>query len=320
MKIAFYADHPYWSQLANNGGTRTILLSAQTLNTIGHTAIVIAHKDRFTWFKHPKPIHKIPTRMDVVIAVTISDAAELLGGYVSGRIRCGRIAYWARPYEPWQMGEEDIFRLLKKFIKVGGVVMVNSLWQQKELAHKGISAELIYQGYDLPSGGIKSDGPWEGPYYIGCQYSSKQRKGWGRVLQLHEALDKDEYKFGAFGNDRCKDKRITIRVRQPSAERLAEFYRGCHFFFCSSKLEGLYNPGIEAALCGCLLVVLDDRKNGCMDYCNHETAIIGKTIAEIAEAMGSPQWGKVAKCQEFIEQTIGTRERNMKRMAEVLSA
>jgi hypothetical protein len=320
MRIAFYADHRKWSQLANNGGTRTILLSAETLNRMGHSAVVVAHKDRFTWFKHPKPVHGIPAGTNAVVAVTISDATEILDGYLSGRIRCGRIAYWGRPYETWQMAEADIYKTLKRFVKVGGVVMVNSEWQQQELAMHGIPADVVYQGYDLPPGELNPGGPWEKPYYIGCQYSTKPRKRWGQFAKLREILKDQDYRYVAFGDEPCKARWLTKYIRRPSRTDLETFYRGCHFFFCPNDLEGLYNCAIEAALGGCLLVVSDKPHNGMADFCNESTAEVYHNILDAASRIEYPSIDLVAACQQRIVHKIWTRELNMARMVEVLSA
>ena len=78
MKIAFYGNHTYWGQLNNNGGTRSILLSINALKKLGHEAVFVAHKDRFTWFEHDKPVHKIPRDADAVVAISISEVDAVL--------------------------------------------------------------------------------------------------------------------------------------------------------------------------------------------------------------------------------------------------
>lgn len=320
MRIAFYADHRKWSQLANNGGTRTILLSSKVLNDLGHLTVVVAHKDRFSWFKHPKPVHSIPKYTDAVVAVTISDVAEVLAGRVRGRIKTERIAYWARPYETWQMPEDDIFRLLKKFVKADGVVMVNSEWQQGELLRHEIPAAVVYQGYDHPPGGPDPGGPWERPWYIGCQYSTKWRKRWRMFADLHHLLGDRDYRYVAFGEEPCKEPWVERYLRRPSPGDLDSFYRGCHYFFCPNILEGLYNCAIEASLRGCLLVVANEPRNGMMDYCDGSTAVLFDDLSSVEVAMSRADRALVERCQRTIVDVIGTRERNMRRMVEVLSA
>lgn len=317
MKIAFYNDHHYWGGLANNGGSRTILLSTKTLNAMGHEAVVVTHHDRFTWFKHPKPVHKVPKDVDVVVAVSISDVYDL----VHGPIPWNQYAYWARPFETWQMDMQQICTLLRSFIKIDGIILVNSIWQQRELAENGIDSTVVYQGYDEPPGGIFSMPLWEDPIYIGCQYSTKDRKKWDHFVKLHDILGDKEYRYDAFGDEKCKEKWLTQYLRRPSHDLLTGFYRGCHFFFCPNKLEGLYNCAIEAALNGCLLVVnAYYPRNGMMDYCDETTAEMYADAEDAARHIRNPNTCKVEACQKRIVEKIGTRERNMARMVEVLSA
>ena len=115
MIVTFYADHSYYSQLSNNGGSATILHSINTLRKLGHKANVVAHKDNFTWFKHPKPIRKIPKDTDVCIAVTISDIGPML------KRTKAKPFYWCRLIENHQMPKR---KLLKTVSKV--TVLVNS--------------------------------------------------------------------------------------------------------------------------------------------------------------------------------------------------
>lgn len=316
VKIAFYNDHHYWGGLANNGGSRTILLSAKTLNEMGHEAVVVTHHDKFTWFKHPKPVRKVPKDADVVVAVSISDVHDLVCGPVSWN----QYAYWARPYETWQMDMEQICALLRKLVQIEGIILVNSEWQQKELAAHGIDSTVVYQGYDMPPGGISSTGVWEKPHYIGCQYSTKTRKRWHDFAVLREALGDQDYCYVAFGDEPYKAKWLTTYLRHPSREQLTDFYRGCHFFFCPNSLEGLYNPAVEAALCGSLLVVSSRPKNGMVDFCDNTTAEMYYLLAEAAQCIRNPHTERVQACQQRITEKIGTRRRNMIRLVEVLSA
>ena len=127
MVIAFYADDARWSQLSNGGGTRTILKSVEALKELGHNAYVVANKDRFTWFKHDKPSHKITSGTDAVVAVHIHDVnhvIKLIGKYPV-------VSYWARPAEEWSMNKSDVRQLLRVFVNRGGLVFGNSKWQTK---------------------------------------------------------------------------------------------------------------------------------------------------------------------------------------------
>lgn len=318
MNIAFYADHHYWGQLANCGGTRTILLSAKTLNEMGHPTGVVAHKDRFTWFKHPAPAHKVPKGTDAIVAAGICDVGEVLAGHMTGRYNVKRIAYWARPYETWQMDEDTIRVLLHRFVKHDGIVLVNSDWQRRELATFAIPSTVVYAGLDFDQW-TDVRGPWEKPLYIGCQYSSKSRKRWSEFEKLHAALGDDDYRYVAFGSEKCKVKWLEKYLHNPSHDDLNHLYGAMHIFLCPNKLEGFYNCGAEAALCGCLLVVSARQRNGLGDYANVNTAHIYDTVEGACHAIENPDPTKIDKMQHHLRDHIGTREVNMQRLVEALA-
>lgn len=142
MKIVFYADHPYYGQLSNNGGTRTILKSAEVLRKLGHKVDVVAHKDKFTWFKHPKPIHRIPKDTDVIIAVSISDI-EMMCRFAPKR---AKKFYWMREFALWRMKKENIINTLRKS-KVK--ILCNSIGLQRKIGKYGIKSSLCYAGLDI---------------------------------------------------------------------------------------------------------------------------------------------------------------------------
>lgn len=140
MKICFCSLDNYWGGLSNNGGTRTILLSAETLSELGHEVEIVAPVDKFTWFKHKKPLKKIPKRFDAYIAIAITDVPHLM------KIK-GKLFYWARPFEGWQT--DDSLHILDKFVDVGGTILCNSRWQVGKLLLEGIEAHLVYAGLDI---------------------------------------------------------------------------------------------------------------------------------------------------------------------------
>ena len=146
MNICFYADHNYWSQMNNNnGGTATILRSQKTLRKLGYKCDVVARKDGFSWFKHPKPIRHIPKNTDVCIAVTVSDIKPML----KHAPKRAKKVYWARLIENRQIRKE---KLLKWASKVQ--VIVNSENLHNWFDAHGIQTKIAYQGIDKANGVI----------------------------------------------------------------------------------------------------------------------------------------------------------------------
>ena len=314
MNLTFYANHPHWSQLSNGGGTRTILLSAQALRDLGHRVDVVATKDRFTWFKHPKPVKAVPKDTDVLIAVHIHDVPLVMEE--AKRRRC-RMAYWARPYELWTMSEHDVFELLRKFRKKGGIIMANSSWPVEELDERGIEAHVQFAGMS-EEWRYPLDMPAE-RRWVGCQHSTARRKGWKCFKQLHKALAYcHDIHWNSFSMSKYKRPWLK-HVRNPAHNQLQDLYWDCDYFFCPNTLEGFYNVGAEAALSGCVLVCRDTRRNGMGDYACPESTIVFRSVGEAAERIRAGEIPpKHHLCRERVLK-IGTREENMQKMVELLS-
>ena len=134
MKIAFCGDHSYWGQLNNNGGTRTVLLSIKALRELGHEAVFVAHKDRFSWFKHDKPVHKMPSDADAVVAISISEVDAVL----KHSPHHAKKVLWMRGWETWQIPEKKILKTAKKI-----AVICNSTWHKNKLMQKYITLKRL---------------------------------------------------------------------------------------------------------------------------------------------------------------------------------
>ena len=293
MRIVFYADDPRWSQLSNGGGTRTVIKSAQTLRELGHKVSIVAHKDDFTWEKHPKPVHKVPKNTDILIAVTISDVKHVM------KYKGMRIAYWSRPVEcdtkghKWQTSKKKAIKRLKKFRGIGGIMMSNSSWQIEWLAKHGIKSHLVYSGLDLDfwkdTGGLHRD--------VG-----------GLINKRHKTKRSDIVK-------KC----ATIHLKgNLNSKQVRELYNKCSIWLATSTKEGFHSPPAEACLCGCLVVCNRLKRNGMQDYATDETAMRYSSNLELLECVGDADWSKVAKMQKVLRENIGNRKSNMKRLVRIL--
>ena len=318
MKICFYGNHKYWGGLAQNGGSRTILLSAKTLEIIGHDVDIVTHTDRFTWFAHKAVRSHVPKKTDLLIAISISDVKDLIKNY-----RKYKLAYWARPfemttkYQKWQMSQKKVLKVLSKFRAIGGKIICNSGWQVEWLGKHGIKSTLVFSGQDLGNIDYPPDYQSEFKMTICCQYSTKKRKGWKDFKKLAK-LCGNRYEYVAFGSEKCKDKFLSKYLCNPKREALNELYRQSDIFFIPSKYEGFYNCGVEAAMQGCLLVGSYYKSNGIGDYVGFHTGHIYDTLEEARQILLKPDFKRVAKCQALIRKRIGTRKQNMKKLVECL--
>ncbi len=294
MKVCFSGLHKHWGGLACNGGSQTILKSAEALRSLGHKVDVAATVDRFKWFKHPKPVKKIPKDADAVVAISISDV-----DIVMKKAR-NKMAYWARPFEFWQMPKNEIIKTLKRFARNDGLIFCNSSWQVKWLEKYDIPSILQFAGIDFDRWEKYKPRCPESPI-ICTLYHKHPRKQFKKAGRL-AAMDDNEW--------RVLGKGVWV-----TGKKLVDFYNQCNIWFAPTRLEGFHNVPVEAALCGCLIVCMNEPKNGMMDYCNDETAHVCDSLEEAAEAIKNPDYDKVKKMDAYLRIYIGTRDRNMKRFA-----
>lgn len=306
MKICFSGLHPYFGGLAPNGGSQTILKSAEVLRNLGHEVDVAATVDRFKWFEHPKPVKKIPNDADVTIAISISDVGIVM------KKAPGKMAYWARPAESWQMSKDKIIKTLEKFTTRGGKIFCNSSWQITWLAQYNIPSTLQFAGIDFDrwecrgenhEAGVLLVNKLEDPI-VGTLYHKHPRK---QFKVAKKVMSKANAKWKLLG-----------KGGWTTGKKLVDFYNQCQMWFAPTRLEGFHNVPVEAALCGCLIICMNEPKNGMMDYCNEDTAYICETVDDVAEVIENPDYGKVRKMNAFLRLRIGSRERNMKRFVKCL--
>lgn len=293
MKICFAALHKYWGGLANNGGSKTILKSAEVLRKMGHRVDIAAVNDRHTWVSHPHIIHKIPKDTDVVIANSVSDIGIVL------KSNAKRKYWWARGLELWQ---KPIEKIIKKSKKID--VIVNASHLLKHFPH----GKLCYAGLDLgfwEDCGIASFIKNKGT--IGCIYS-KQHKT--KRYDLFKKIQKP-----IAGKMRIEYKTLRNKL---NAQQLLQFYNQCDIWFAPTELEGFHNVPAEANLCGCLVVCNRLDSNGMGDYATEDTAMRYTGWDELLACIENPDFSKVEKMQKVLKEKIGSREKNMKRFVELI--
>lgn len=312
MNLAF---NGITSGLGNNGGTRTILLCQRVLEELGHRCDFVAGVDNFTWFDHKPIINYLPEDLDVLIAVACTDAAYSLN------IDYPKRAWYIRGHENWSMSNENLGHLYRdpRILNI-----VNSKGLQN-LLKKEYHADsvVVYQGVDFEMWKDRNLRKNNDKIRIGCLSSKRHvTKRWEDFKKLAKILGHDKYEYVAFGYEERRDSFLDFFVQNPSHERLLNFYSSCHIWFAPTELEGLHNPAIEAALCGCLVVASDNPLNGMvLDYAfNNETAMIyyARDITHAARKIRSSRWNLVPAMKKCIRTKIGSRKENMKKLVRYL--
>jgi hypothetical protein len=291
MKICFYSGDPFWGGLSNNGGTRTILKSAEVLREMGHQVDVVAVSDRFTWFPHPKPLRKIPKDADAVVAISASDVK-----YMHLHAKGMKLFWWIRGWETWQMPEK---KLLNRLL-AGQVNIANSGGLQKRVEAVA-PCKLCWAGMDnVEQSTVEHFDKLKTIGFLGRTMRATKR--WDLCRKLVKVLP--EYKY-----------EVLCGVKDGG---LNNFYEKIGIWFAPTESEGFHNPPAEAALRGALVVCNRLESNGMTDYATDETAMRYDVFEEALEYIKNPDFTKVKKMQDLLWDKIGSREKNMAFFVEAL--
>lgn len=257
--------------LGNNGGSSTIIHSANTLVGMGHDVKIIdSMKNKFTWFplkaEHIilKDLNSCPNA-DVVIAT----GYKTVGPTLRLPERCGLKAHWIRAWEHWQMPDDQI---LSRVLNVPTIKLVNSLCLQRKLEQYHVSSHIVRPGYDfgklypLHIRNYRDKKIIVGALYREGVHGRRKRTQWALDVakQLHATK---RIKFWMFGSEpKPNFPFIDNYLRSPSFEQKNEFYNKVHLWIAPTMSEGLHLPPAEAMMTKCAVVGTDAQMSGMQDY------------------------------------------------------
>lgn len=294
MKICFCATHPYWGGLSNNGGSKTIILSAKTLSDMGHQVDIAATSDKFTWFDHKKTLKHIPKGYDSYIACSIADIEPMIA--VTPK---GKRFWWMRGIEKWIMPKDDI-RKIAKNTKI--IVIAKHL--KDWLGKQKIESRLCYAGHDI-------DFFTPNPRHIGDHIVG--------TLKHHKHKTKG-YKLAKEMIAESGAKRNILKsTDNKNQQEMKDYYNSCNIWLSATTLEGYHQAAAEACLCGCLLIALNSPHNGMSDYATNSTAMLFSNKEEGVEYIKNPDYSRIPAMIEHIKSNIGDRKTNMKKFLEIIS-
>jgi len=293
-----------WGGLGNNGGSNTILRSAGALRQLGHKVDVVTKSDRFTYFKHPKPLPKIPENTDICIAVSIADIAPM----VKECHKNTKMGVWIRGWSTWAMSSSKMLFYLKMFSRAGHLILTNSRWIEKYLEKKEIPALQFIAGIDYFKWTVPAMKPER--ITIGTLYHKVHKtKGYKFWLKVKKMLG-DEYDYVEIGRKPMND------------EKLGLFYRKSHIWFSATTLEGWHNVPAEAGLCGAAIVCNDHPRNGMIgEYAYkdpwtaemYEEGNVRSAYNAVRHAIRN-RTEIVSNFIRFMEENIGSRKEEMERL------
>lgn len=297
MKIVFNLQS---TGLGNNGGSRTLIKCAETLQDLGNEVTLWCSANNYKWDKIKVPVKSRLPKCDVIVATGYSSVPSTVSANIKKKF------YYIRGFELWRASE---YKLLRSYKSLNCIV--NSEWLQRYMQKHGMSAHLIYPGVDFDIFGkdIADRDP-----IIGGLYSKKHAtKRHDDVIKIGKRLG---YKVLLLNRD----------ISNPSPVELRKFYNKIKVWVSPSELEGLHNCPFEAALCGCSLVVTDHKYGGVSDYAiNEETALVYPARRlEVAEdhvkqlmKNGELRSDLNENIQRLLRTKIRSRKQNMKTMVNI---
>lgn len=319
--------------LANNGGSSTIVKSANTLVELGHEVTIIANThNRHDWtplkanYKIYGDINKVPAA-DAVIAtgfVTVPHVSRL-------PLKCGKKFHWIRAWETWQIGDD---RDIKKIVLDAPTIkLVNSIQLQRKLQSMGSDSIIVRPGYDYDLLYPTNQRDTNGDVIIGGLYRTgyhgkRKRTDW--IFKTVSALKKKGYKISLwmFGDEIVENKtgvEINKYILKPPPETKNFFFNKVDIWLAPTGSEGLHMPAAEAMLTRCPVVGTEAPLSGMEDYLRHEvTGLVSKNNIEsfvnsterlINHKILRRMLGGAGRVR-ILE--MGDRKRNMQKLVKVL--
>lgn len=312
--------------LGNNGGSLTIIKSANALANLGHDVkIVDGGKNQHTWEKlkvehiRPKYPSKVPDA-DVVIATGYNSVAPT----VSLPKRCGIKTHWLRGWETWVMSEQAI---INKVLKQPTIKLVNGLGLQEKLKSLGFESNLVRPGYDIEYYRPLNNRGRGNLILLGGLFNRRhiriKRHDW--IILLVKLLKDRNVKLLMYGAD--PDPRLPEIYnyrRQPTIAQKNALYNAVDIWLAPAAQEGLHMPPAEAMLTECPVVGTNAPLSGMKDYLIHKkTGLVSKNniesfVEKVTFLMSNKhlreEYGKNAR-KRILD--IGDRSKNMRHMVEV---
>lgn len=308
-----------------NGGSRTLIRSANTLQKLGHDVQILNDKlnHNYTWDKIevpllvPKNINDIPNA-DVVMGTGYNSWKKT----IDLPDRCGKKLIWVRLHETHQAKETELIKVLSnKKLKI----IVNSICLKDKLQEFNIDSKIIRPGYDFHEIQPLHNRQNNKILTIGGLYSKGKKREIKRVPWIINAIKEIKTKmkinlimFGADGAPNVNDG-VDLFIPNPNPNRKNEIYNKCNIWVAPTCNDGLHMPPAEAMQSECCVVGTDAPMSGMQDYLiNKETGIVSFNnyesfkdcimFALLLDEETRIKYGKVAR-EKIL--SLGTREYNM---------
>ena len=284
--------------LGNNGGSRTLIKCAETLQNLGEEVIISTATNKYTWSEINVDINNALLTCDVLMST----------GYASAKFatnwKADKKFYYIRGYETWNASDVELFESYKS-----SECIVNSEWLRFYLKSNGIHSTLIYPGLDFEDFFPQKI---ERENIIGGLYNKRHK------TKRHQEVEAICEKLG----NKYQLRMLNRDLKDANSNQLREFYNSIKVWISPSELEGLHNCPMEASLCGCVIVGTNHPRGGISDYANQDTAKIyqarntSQAAEQVDELMNDSDLRKQLNdnMNNLLHTKIGDRKNNMTRM------
>lgn len=298
MKITF---NLLGTGLGNNGGSKTLIRSAEVLQDLGQDVTICCSKNSCTWWHVKVPIAKKLKPCDVLIATGYGSISHTV------RYKDARLKLWyVRAHENWVTNDKNLMRAYRQLRCIG-----NSQWIVKWLGKNNIKCELVYPGMDFE---CYHNSENSRPNIFGGLHHRHSRKRPQDCLKVEKISG---YPIKMLNRD----------FSGGDFTQLSNFYNQLKVWMSPSENEGIQNVPMEAALCGCGLVLTDHFMGGTVDYAvNEETCLIypARDLQAASTCVtrlmkDEPLRQKISNnAAEAIRHKIGNRKQNMEKFVDFL--
>jgi len=325
MKIVFNSMN---CGLGNNGGTQTIVHSANLLSELGHDVEIIdTMKNCFTWHplkvKHTIIKNNYPS-CDIIIGTGIK-TLETTANYKKAKKRF----HWIRGWETWQLSEKDMVNLFKQYEdKI--IYVTNGIAIQKKLEKFGIKSYIQYAGLDIDNTNILHvyNEKLDKQFVIGGLINFRHRtKNSEWIFQIFNYL-KQKYNIllYTYGTSDINCNQNHYHFKSPSKKQKNKIYKKIDFWLSTSVNEGFHIPPAEFMLTSGVVVGVDSEFNGTRSYlfdnetgflCDKNWKAIANKILKIKNDYDN--LNIVANnSKNYICNIIGSRRYNMKKFIKIM--
>jgi len=288
--------------LGNNGGSKTLIRSAETLQDLGEEVYIACQSSSCTWWPIRVPVIKKLRPCDVLIATGYGSVRSTVA-YNRAKLKL----WYVRAHEDWQAKNKQLMKAYRMLSCIA-----NSEWIKNWLGTFGIDCEVVYPGIDFDSY-YRSSEPRDN--VLGGLHHKHQRK---RHVDCLEVQKISGYPMSMLNRD----------FRSGDFKKLSDFYNKIKVWMSPSENEGLQNIPIEASLCGCGLVLTDHFMGGTVDYAiDGETCLVysARDTKEASECVNRLMKDETLRIRlnnnavEVIKSKIGDRPHNMTKFVKFLS-